>query len=154
MKNKIILSIIFLLGVCCFTIWPVYHALMYKGLVPMLGKPDIPRPINQPQQSKIFNQSFQHLSNKAIAVLQAQSDAIAAPGYTAAVAINGEKIWGGSCGWANIEMQIPMTPQTQLRVGSTSKAITSVGLTQLVKQGLLELDAPIKNYLDDLPNAS
>jgi serine beta-lactamase-like protein LACTB len=154
MKNKIILSITLLLVVCGYLIWPVYHALMYKDMVPMLIKPAISQPEDQPEQSLVFNRNFQQTADKAIAALQAQNKAIAAPGYTAAVAIDGKKVWAGSVGWSNIEKQVAMTPETQMRVGSSSKAITSVGLAQLVMQDILDLDAPISNYIKELPNKS
>lgn len=152
MKNKIILSVMVVLVVLGYLSWPVYHALMFKGKVEMLVKPDIRQPKVQPEQSLVFDRRFESVAQRAIAALQAQNEAIAAPGYTAAVAINGEKIWAGSVGWANIERRVAMTPNTQLRVGSTSKAITSVGLAKLVSQGLLDLDAPISRYIDELPN--
>ncbi len=121
-------------------------------MVPMLGKATTSQPQNQPEQSLVLMPEYRAAADKAIAALQAQNEAIAAPGYTAAVAINGEKVWVGSVGWADIERKIAMTPDTQLRVGSTSKAITATGLAQLVAKGALDLDAPISNYLNPLPN--
>ena len=152
MKNKILLITTLLLVIIGYFTWPIYHALMYKDMAPMLVKASLSQPKEQPQQSLVFNPNFKHTGVKAIAALQAQNKAIEAPGYTAAVAINGEKVWVGSVGWANIEQKTPMTPQTQLRVGSTSKAITATGLALLVANGKLDLDAPIGTYINPLPN--
>jgi CubicO group peptidase (beta-lactamase class C family) len=41
----------------------------------------------------------------------------------------------------------PMTPQTQLYIGSVTKSFTALAVMQLVEQGKLELDAPVQRYL-------
>src|SRR5690606_22440990 len=41
----------------------------------------------------------------------------------------------------------PMTSQTPFLLASLSKSMTSVAVMQLVEQGLVELDAPIQQYL-------
>ena len=41
----------------------------------------------------------------------------------------------------------PATPQTPFLLGSTSKSFTALALLQLVEQGKLDLDAPVKKYL-------
>ena len=41
----------------------------------------------------------------------------------------------------------PVTPQTPFLLASLSKSMTSVAVMQLVEQGLVELDAPIQDYL-------
>jgi CubicO group peptidase (beta-lactamase class C family) len=41
----------------------------------------------------------------------------------------------------------PVTPQTPLYLGSTSKTITALAVMQLVEQGKVELDAPVQRYL-------
>jgi CubicO group peptidase (beta-lactamase class C family) len=43
----------------------------------------------------------------------------------------------------------PMTPQTQLYLGSTSKSFTALAVMQLVEEGRLELDAPVQRYLPE-----
>jgi CubicO group peptidase (beta-lactamase class C family) len=41
----------------------------------------------------------------------------------------------------------PMTPQTQLYLGSVTKSFTALAVMQLVERGKLELDAPVQRYL-------
>ena len=41
----------------------------------------------------------------------------------------------------------PMTPQTQLYIGSVTKSFTALAVMQLVEQGKLDLDAPVQRYL-------
>src|SRR5262245_51456582 len=42
----------------------------------------------------------------------------------------------------------PVTPQTLFRIGSTTKPLTGTAAMRLVEQGKLELDIPIKTYID------
>ena len=71
---------------------------------------------------------------------------INAPGMSAAVGIDGELVWAGTIGWADIEQGIPVSSNTQFRVGSTSKAITATGLARLLDKQILDLDTPISQF--------
>jgi len=42
----------------------------------------------------------------------------------------------------------PVTPQTLFRIGSTTKSLTGTAAMRLVEQGQLDLDAPIRTYID------
>lgn len=65
------------------------------------------------------------------------------------VADNGEVIFKGGFGMANLEHEILNKPDTKHRLGSITKQFTAVLVLQLVEQGKLELDAPISTYLND-----
>ncbi|MEJ2548780.1 MAG: serine hydrolase, partial [Gemmatimonadota bacterium] len=67
------------------------------------------------------------------------------------VAENGEVIYEGGFGWANIEWEIPNTPDTKHRIGSVTKQFTSALVLQLMEEGEIELDAPIDTYLPGYP---
>jgi CubicO group peptidase (beta-lactamase class C family) len=41
----------------------------------------------------------------------------------------------------------PVTPQTPLMIGSTTKSMTAVAIMQLVEEGKIELDVPVQQYL-------
>ncbi|MEE4155434.1 MAG: serine hydrolase [Erythrobacter sp.] len=60
-----------------------------------------------------------------------------------------ERTWGS----ANLEWDIPHTPDTKFRIGSVTKQFTSVAALLLQQQGKLDLDAPIATYLEDTPEA-
>jgi CubicO group peptidase (beta-lactamase class C family) len=44
----------------------------------------------------------------------------------------------------------PVTPETLFQIGSTTKTMTGTVIMQLVEQGKLELDAPVRKYLPGL----
>ena len=68
---------------------------------------------------------------------------------SALVATNGKVIYKGAFGMANMEWNIPNTPDTRFRLGSITKQFTSMLALQLVEQGKLKLDGKISDYLPD-----
>lgn len=68
---------------------------------------------------------------------------------TALVAENGKVIYKGAFGMANMEWNIPNTPETKFRLGSITKQFTAVVTLQLVEQGKIKLDGKISDYLPD-----
>lgn len=74
-----------------------------------------------------------------------------APGLVITIVHQGEVVLSRGYGLANIETSRPMTAQTMLRAGSVSKPITSAGVLQLAANGQIALDAPVSDYLTELP---
>ncbi len=68
---------------------------------------------------------------------------------SALVAENGKVIYKGAFGLANMEWNIPNTPETKFRLGSITKQFTAVLTLQLVEQGKIKLDGKISDYLPD-----
>ncbi|RTY70576.1 class A beta-lactamase-related serine hydrolase [Flavobacterium sp. GSP27] len=54
-------------------------------------------------------------------------------------------------GFANIQDSIAVNSQTVFSINSITKAFTGVAIMQLVENGKLNLEEPISNYLDKLP---
>ncbi len=83
--------------------------------------------------------------------LGASLDAVHTAGmYGANAAVrDGEQRWLGATGVADIGTGRPMRPNVQYRVGSVTKAFTSVAVLQLVAKGRIDLDAPIGRYLPE-----
>ncbi|MEQ8469859.1 MAG: serine hydrolase domain-containing protein [Marinoscillum sp.] len=71
------------------------------------------------------------------------SIALKTPGLSVAVGINGKLVWSSTRGYADVETKKLVTPNTAFRIGSTSKAVTSIGLGILLEQGKLGLDDTI-----------
>ena len=68
---------------------------------------------------------------------------------TALVAANGKVIYKGGFGMANMEWNIPNTPDTKFRLGSITKQFTATLTLQLVEQGKLKLDGKVSDYLPE-----
>ena len=68
---------------------------------------------------------------------------------SALVAENGKVIYKGAFGQANMEWNIPNTPDTKFRLGSITKQFTATAVLQLVEQGKIKLDAKLSDYLPE-----
>ncbi len=73
------------------------------------------------------------------------------PGVSVAVALEGELVWSEGFGWADLEQEVPVTPRTRFRIGSASKALTSVAVGLQLERGALDLDAPVRTYVPGFP---
>lgn len=74
-----------------------------------------------------------------------------APGISAAVVQNGEFVWSGGFGIADLESSVPATSQTLYRIGSISKPITATATMVLWERGKLDLDSPVQKYCPQFP---
>ena len=68
---------------------------------------------------------------------------------TVLVAENGKVVYKGAFGAANMEWNLPNTPDTRFRLGSITKQFTATVIMQLVEQGKIKLDAKLSDYLPD-----
>lgn len=67
---------------------------------------------------------------------------------------NGKVIFKKGYGLANMEWNIPNTPDTKFRLGSLTKQFTAMLIMQLVEQGKLKLEGKITDYLTDYSKAA
>lgn len=63
------------------------------------------------------------------------------------VAENGKVIYKKGLGLANMEWNIPNTPDTRFRLGSITKQFTAALILQLVEQGKVKLDGKVTDYI-------
>lgn len=69
------------------------------------------------------------------------------PGLSFALSKDGNTILNEVKGYADIENQVPVQPNSLFRIASISKLITSVAVLKLVQDGVVSLDEDIKKYL-------
>ncbi len=75
------------------------------------------------------------------------------PGLQIAVVKDGQVVLSETYGLANVENGVVATRSTRFPLNSATKSFTGVALAQLAQDGLVDLDAPIARYLDDLPES-
>ncbi len=68
-------------------------------------------------------------------------------GLSVAIVVDGETVYLRGHGVRDRERNLPMTPQTLLAIGSSSKAFTTFAMGALVDQGKLAWDVPLRTYL-------
>jgi CubicO group peptidase (beta-lactamase class C family) len=74
-----------------------------------------------------------------------------APGLSTAIVVDGQLAYEQGYGLADVENNVPSTPQTIYRLASISKMLTATAAMQLVEQGKLDLSAPIQKYVPSFP---
>jgi CubicO group peptidase (beta-lactamase class C family) len=74
------------------------------------------------------------------------------PGCSVAVLKDGRIIFARGYGWANLEYDVPITPQTVFEAGSVSKQFTAAAILILAAEGKLGLEDDIRKHLPEVPD--
>lgn len=82
---------------------------------------------------------------------RAEPIAIETPGVAVAVIRRGETLLAKGYGFANLEQQIKVTPETMFESGSLGKQFTAAGIMALVEDERLKLDDSVRTWLPDAP---
>jgi methyl acetate hydrolase len=72
------------------------------------------------------------------------------PGVVAMVTDREGNIYEGAVGVRELGKETPMTTDTVFALFSTTKAITGTALMQLVEEGKVKLDDPVKKYVPEI----
>ncbi|WP_295122699.1 serine hydrolase [uncultured Chitinophaga sp.] len=73
-------------------------------------------------------------------------------GLAVGVIKDGKTVKSKGYGHANLELDIPVTPNTVFKLGSVSKHIIAVAIMKLIQEGKLKLDDPVKKFYPDAPS--
>jgi CubicO group peptidase (beta-lactamase class C family) len=73
------------------------------------------------------------------------------PGLSVAVGVDGDLVWAEGFGWADLENQVPVAPDTGFRVADASKALTSGAVGLLLEKNMLHLDDEIQVHVPEFP---
>ena len=73
------------------------------------------------------------------------------PGCAVGISLNGQTVFEKAFGLAEMEHNIPNTPQTIFESGSVAKQFTAAALVLLAQDGKLSIDDPVRKYIPELP---
>jgi len=90
---------------------------------------------------------IQETIERADEFIHGQFNLHAAGGLAVGIVHRGELVYAKGLGWADYATRREVTPDTSFRIGSISKTFTAIGILQLWEQGLIDLDAPVNDYL-------
>jgi CubicO group peptidase (beta-lactamase class C family) len=90
--------------------------------------------------------------NAKVDSLFAEYDKPDSPGCALAIVQNGEVIYQRGYGMANLDYDIPITPDTVFHVASVSKQFTVMAILLLEADGKLSLDDDIRKYVPEIPD--
>lgn len=108
-------------------------------------------------------QQFRFNMGRAAAPAEAARDALAGfddvvnqalkdfrvPGLALVVVRDGQVVLSKGYGYRDVAQQLPVTPHTLFEIGSSTKAFTVMLLGQLVDEGRLDWDKPVRTWLPD-----
>ena len=92
-------------------------------------------------------------ANKIDEYLRAQMQAQQIPGIALAVVKDGTIVLARGYGLANVELEVPVKPETVFQSGSTGKQFTATAVMMLVEEGKLSLEDKITKYFPDAPES-
>ena len=72
------------------------------------------------------------------------------PGLAVAVVRDDKILFAKGFGYRDIKRKLPVTPQTQFYIASTTKSFTATAARLLADEGRLDLDAPLKKNFPEL----
>jgi CubicO group peptidase (beta-lactamase class C family) len=153
--TKIKLLSISFLSVITILAWPVYESFAYKSKIsfpPFYQFDEIPK--THPTNQVLYQGEYEKPAKKALNLITEHRKIINAPAISAAISIDGNLVWAGASGWSDINNEVPVTTNTQFRIGSTAKALTGTALARMVDDNLIILDEKISTYMKNLPNKS
>lgn len=107
---------------------------------------------NNAREPKITSVSLPGISNSYpeidnYIVQQMEADDI--PGLAVVVVQGDQVVYCKGFGVTSINTNFPVTPQSIFDLASVSKSFTAIGVLLLRDDGLIELDAPVQQYLPD-----
>lgn len=82
-------------------------------------------------------------------VIEKALQAYKVPGVAVTAVVGDDVVLSKGYGFRDLEKKIPMTAETQMPIASITKQFTVAALGTLVRQGKLEWDKPVRDYLPD-----
>jgi len=89
--------------------------------------------------------------NAAVDAVFATWDSSGSPGCALAVARAGVLVYSRGYGYANLDYDILIMPQTVFDIGSVTKQFNAASLSMLALEGKLSLDDDVRNWRPELP---
>src|SRR5580698_11567069 len=74
------------------------------------------------------------------------------PGCSLGVIRDGDFVYRKAYGLANLELGVPLSPQSVFYMGSVSKQFTAASVVLAAEQGYLSLDDDVRKYVPELPS--
>ena len=94
--------------------------------------------------SHIKDQTFKKIARKIIAEMKR----LKVPGVAIGISHRGQEYAEGF-GITSVEHPLPVTADTLFQTGSISKTFTGTMIMKLVEDGKVDLDAPVRKYIED-----
>ncbi len=101
--------------------------------------------------NRIYDDTYTDTIGSLREDLEGYRASLVSPSISLAVGVGGYLVWADARGYADIESQTLATPDTIYPIGSVSKPITAVLTALLWQDGLLDVDADVRDYVPSFP---
>lgn len=102
--------------------------------------------------NSIFAQVSNDPINRVEEITKKYMDSLGIAGMSVSIIQNNDVKFKKSFGYANVELDVPMTNSSVYRIWSVSKQFCAVSILKLEAKGKLKLSDPISKHLDSLPS--
>jgi D-alanyl-D-alanine carboxypeptidase len=100
-----------------------------------------------------FLVSFLARADRVDDYIKGEMDSHRIAGVALMVIQNGNPVKTAAYGLANLELSVPVKPETVFEIGSITKQFTAAGILLLAQDGKLSVDDKIAAHLPNVPNA-
>jgi CubicO group peptidase (beta-lactamase class C family) len=128
------------------------------AIVGLWGYKSVTAPILHPDPQQVRSVTHSDPSRKWTDAVQRGRQIVRAgltqqnlPGLSVAVGVEGVIVWAEGFGYADLENQATVTPETRFRVADASKALTSAAVGLLLEKNMLHLDDEIQVHVPEFP---
>ncbi|MEN0038161.1 MAG: serine hydrolase domain-containing protein [Cellvibrio sp.] len=104
--------------------------------------------------SSLYQAAFQSAGTEADNWLRSMYANNQLPSMSAAIGINGDLVWAGTTGYADLYKKIPATTDTRYRIGSISKSVTAAAVMRMSEKGILDINNSFNTYVKDFSPAN
>ncbi len=102
---------------------------------------------NTPEENT--NQKYSIVIDSLKSLIAKEMEANNIPSVAIALVEDQQIVWASAFGYSDSDKEIPATTRTIYRIGSVSKLFTDIAIMQMAETGILDIDAPIAEYLPD-----
>jgi|GEM_PF-940723 len=113
-------------------------ALTKPALTDLATQPDVTQP---------------DVTRRANAALRESRARLQAPALSAAVMLNGKRVWAAAVGFADIAQAKPVNLHSRFRLGSSSKTLNALTMARLIDAGKVDIERSVRHYLPELPSS-
>lgn len=104
-------------------------------------------PLSETKADTAFQVNYGPVKETVSALIRDEMKKNDVTGLSIALVDDQRIVWTQGFGYADEERNVAVTPETVFRIGTLTKVFTAFAAMQLVEQGKLKLDAPVRTYL-------
>jgi CubicO group peptidase (beta-lactamase class C family) len=122
------------------------------AFVALFALPYIAPSIGRAQAASIVSDEVSNgVSNGVSKYVRSEMQRQHIPGVALLVSRGGKIVLAEGFGLANVELQVPVKPETVFQSGSVGKQFTATAVMMLIEEGKVGLDDPLTKYFADAP---